>query len=640
LQYQGQNYLVPIDADINEPTEISVESLDLGFIENKFTQINSKANIFILDSCRDNPFETQIKEYSKSRNISSKIDRGLANTQIKLNESLIAFATSPNEVALDNPDGKNGIFTKSLLNHITKENLTIQEVLELTGKDIVEETNNKQRPWIHNSIFKTKPILNYNENSLAKGDNKEHLEEIERLKNQLNTQTQKESELKNLESKINQTLNSMQSTKNIEDLENAKKELENLNSKMQSVKIEKTNAITITKDILVYSGKNIDKSVNIKRSFKDALENYSKFYIDKEISKIEPFKIILSPQSEFETDIEYKIRKIEFEQEKIKYQNEKDKKIDKIKSYIYSKEQKNKILDTCLGVQKISMEYNANTQTFNVKLNSWKFDIKIPRDIAKEFKQDIKSFDIYIDFKNYKIVEISVEYKNNKFIANDLPKIEENSKEFEELFIEKFIELEKQKQDRLAKQKKEKQNKLEKEIKLKKDELVELDIKLNSKKGIFSSFFNSEEIKELELKINNLKKEIAILSPFLWKDSDTNLIWQTDISKKEYNYKEALNYAKELNKQNYEGFNDWRVPTIDELKTLLTKEPYKNSKSISGETYIKKPLLNSMDMEYQLFWSSSKYNSSRGWIIHFNYGNDYYNDLSYKYYVRCVRGEK
>ena len=640
MQYQGQNYLVPIDADINEPTEISVESLDLGFIENKFTQINSKANIFILDSCRDNPFETQIKEYSKSRNISSKIDRGLANTQIKLNESLIAFATSPNEVALDNPDGKNGIFTKSLLNHITKENLTIQEVLELTGKDIVEETNNKQRPWIHNSIFKTKPILNYNENSLAKGDNKEHLEEIERLKNQLNTQTQKESELKNLESKINQTLNSMQSTKNIEDLENAKKELENLNSKMQSVKIEKTNAITITKDILVYSGKNIDKSVNIKRSFKDALENYSKFYIDKEISKIEPFKIILSPQSEFETDIEYKIRKIEFEQEKIKYQNEKDKKIDKIKSYIYSKEQKNKILDTCLGVQKISMEYNANTQTFNVKLNSWKFDIKIPRDIAKEFKQDIKSFDIYIDFKNYKIVEISVEYKNNKFIANDLPKIEENSKEFEELFIEKFIELEKQKQDRLAKQKKEKQNKLEKEIKLKKDELVELDIKLNSKKGIFSSFFNSEEIKELELKINNLKKEIAILSPFLWKDSDTNLIWQTDISKKEYNYKEALNYAKELNKQNYEGFNDWRVPTIDELKTLLTKEPYKNSKSISGETYIKKPLLNSMDMEYQLFWSSSKYNSSRGWIIHFNYGNDYYNDLSYKYYVRCVRGEK
>jgi len=37
--------------------------------------------------------------------------------------------------------------------------------------------------------------------------------------------------------------------------------------------------------------------------------------------------------------------------------------------------------------------------------------------------------------------------------------------------------------------------------------------------------------------------------------------------------KDIFAHADKLNKEKYAGFSDWRVPTIAELKTLLTKKP-------------------------------------------------------------------
>jgi hypothetical protein len=42
-------------------------------------------------------------------------------------ETYIAFSTSPNKVATDNPDGKNSWFTDALADLITKPNLSLDE---------------------------------------------------------------------------------------------------------------------------------------------------------------------------------------------------------------------------------------------------------------------------------------------------------------------------------------------------------------------------------------------------------------------------------------------------------------------------------------------------------------------------------
>jgi len=122
----------------------------------------------------------------------------------------------------------------------------------------------------------------------------------------------------------------------------------------------------------------------------------------------------------------------------------------------------------------------------------------------------------------------------------------------------------------------------------------------------------------------------------IWTDKDTNLMWQVPIDKKEYEWSEAKRYCRDLN---LGGYNDWKLPSRNELKTILTKDYFQNSKSYSKKTYIKKPLLKSMDMKYQFFWSATTNvdNTGYAWDVYFSNGNDGSNNKTDSDYVRCVR---
>jgi hypothetical protein len=51
-------------------------------------------------------------------------------------------------------------------------------------------------------------------------------------------------------------------------------------------------------------------------------------------------------------------------------------------------------------------------------------------------------------------------------------------------------------------------------------------------------------------------------------DRATGLMWQQSGSEKRVEYNEAKKLIIELNKNNFNGFNDWRLPTIEELNSL------------------------------------------------------------------------
>ena len=83
-----------------------------------------------------------------------------------------------------------------------------------------------------------------------------------------------------------------------------------------------------------------------------------------------------------------------------------------------------------------------------------------------------------------------------------------------------------------------------------------------------------------------------------------------------------------INKQSgYGGHTDWRVPTIDELQTLIIKgaKPAIDLEAFSGITC-------------GWYWSSSFYSACSAWFVDFHYGYVYYGDKGYAYYVRLVRG--
>ena len=145
----------------------------------------------------------------------------------------------------------------------------------------------------------------------------------------------------------------------------------------------------------------------------------------------------------------------------------------------------------------------------------------------------------------------------------------------------------------------------------------------------------------LEYEIKQLKnqKPKVIENNKIWKDPDTDLIWQVEIDDKGYSFGEAFKYVEKLNHQNYGGYNNWRLPTIEELRTIVTENYYENSKSNTGKTYIKKPLLNSMTMPYQDFWSSTEYkeNLFLALIVKFSNTNDFWSNKASSNYVRCVK---
>ena len=145
--------------------------------------------------------------------------------------------------------------------------------------------------------------------------------------------------------------------------------------------------------------------------------------------------------------------------------------------------------------------------------------------------------------------------------------------------------------------------------------------------------------KEREHKARIRAKIKKALSKLRWKDKTTGLIWQKKINIKEYNWSDAKNYCSHLKLGEH---SNWKLPTKEELNSILTKNSYKNSQSYSGKTYVKKSLLNSMIIKYQTFWCATEYNnnSSLAWNIDFNYGNIYYLDKSNVNYIRCVVGRQ
>jgi len=142
VQVKGSNFLIPIDAKLENENDVEYDCVRADRILAKMESAGTKANIVILDACRDNPFERSWQRGTKGK--------GLAFMNAP-SGSLIAYATSPGSTASDG-SGVNGLYTSSLLEHIGTPNITIEDVFKRVRATVLKRSGNKQTPWESTSL--------------------------------------------------------------------------------------------------------------------------------------------------------------------------------------------------------------------------------------------------------------------------------------------------------------------------------------------------------------------------------------------------------------------------------------------------------------------------------------------------------
>lgn len=142
VQIEGRNYLLPVDATLNDGDKASQESLYLGDVLHAIERMRPKIAVVILDACRDNPFKDQ-----KNSNAAKQ---GLARVDPPTS-TVVFYATRPGGTAQDG-DEDNGVFTKALLQEIVKPEQPLEVVFRRVSNAVYKNSKGDQEPWIEGVI--------------------------------------------------------------------------------------------------------------------------------------------------------------------------------------------------------------------------------------------------------------------------------------------------------------------------------------------------------------------------------------------------------------------------------------------------------------------------------------------------------
>jgi hypothetical protein len=146
IQRQGENFLVPIDADINKEYEIEDAALNLRAMLSLLSDAKPRLSIVMLDACRNNPYEKNIRGISRGLDFKGE---GLAAVN-SVQGMILSYATEPGNVAVDGFAGHSP-YTAAILRHIDTPDQSIQDMLNQVGLSVISATQGNQKPWVSSS---------------------------------------------------------------------------------------------------------------------------------------------------------------------------------------------------------------------------------------------------------------------------------------------------------------------------------------------------------------------------------------------------------------------------------------------------------------------------------------------------------
>lgn len=133
-QVGGNNYLLPLQAQIRSESDVPDEAVDASSVLRRIEDAKARIGLVILDACRDNPYTGSSRSGS----------RGLGRMSVPTG-SIVAYATAPGSTA-DDGSGHNGLYTEQLARHLAAPGLDLREVFDRTASEVERLTGGKQKP--------------------------------------------------------------------------------------------------------------------------------------------------------------------------------------------------------------------------------------------------------------------------------------------------------------------------------------------------------------------------------------------------------------------------------------------------------------------------------------------------------------
>jgi serine/threonine-protein kinase len=109
-------------------------------------------------------------------------------------------------------------------------------------------------------------------------------------------------------------------------------------------------------------------------------------------------------------------------------------------------------------------------------------------------------------------------------------------------------------------------------------------------------------------------------------DRSTGRLWQQSGSAFPVTWQQAHAYVDALNRNRFAGLSQWRLPTVEELLTLLSDDP-------QGEDFCIEP---TFDRTQKWLWSCDRRSFTAAWYVSVEHGFTGWQDFTASYSVRAV----
>ena len=151
LQYQGRNYLMPTDGELEDEASLRRQTVMVDDVRAAVERADG-VKIVVLDACRNNPALDNLRKkmVGTTRNIMATT-RGLARPD-KARGMIVAYSTAADEVAADGT-GRNSPFTSALLRRLREPGLEIGSMFRLIAADVNDKSIGRQRPETYISLI-------------------------------------------------------------------------------------------------------------------------------------------------------------------------------------------------------------------------------------------------------------------------------------------------------------------------------------------------------------------------------------------------------------------------------------------------------------------------------------------------------